>query len=102
MGFSSFKPSSAQDDLEKLVGDLRGLLSSRDLDDVPQIKALREKLDDGLYNVRKATVRIAQDAAYKAKEGAQTANQYAHDEPWQLAGAAVVVGAIIGFVLGRR
>ena len=103
MAFSSFKtPSSAQEDLEKLVHDLHGLLSSRDLDDVPQIKALRQKLDDGLYNVRQATVRAAQDAAYKAKEGAYAANQYAHDEPWQVAGAAVAIGALIGYLLARR
>lgn len=103
MGFSSFKtPASAQEDLEKLVNDLRGLISSRDLDDIPQITALRQKIDDGLYNVKQATVRAAQDAAYRARESAHVANQYAHDEPWQVAGAAVAIGALIGYLLARR
>ncbi len=37
--------SSTQNELEKLVADLRGLLSSRDLDSVPEIKVLRQRLD---------------------------------------------------------
>ena len=38
MSFVSEKISSAQEDMEKLVGDLRGLLSSKDLDSVPEIR----------------------------------------------------------------
>ena len=33
--------STSQGELEKLVGDLRGLLASRDLDGIPEIKQLR-------------------------------------------------------------
>ena len=35
--------SSTQNELEKLVSDLRGLLSSRELDSVPEIKVLRQR-----------------------------------------------------------
>lgn len=103
MGFSSFKPSrSAQDDLERLVNDLRSLLGNRDLDNVPQIRALREKFEDGVHNIREATVRAAHDVSDRAREGAYAANRYAHDEPWQVAGAAIAVGALIGYLLARR
>ncbi len=94
--------STTQADLEKLVSDLRGLLSSKDLDSVPDIKLLRQKLDDGLQTARESAVRAAQDAARQAKDAALAADRYAHDEPWRVAGAALAIGALVGFVLARR
>ena len=87
--------TTTQGELEKLVSDLRGLLANKDLDAVPEIKLLRQKLDDGMHNVRESAVRAAQDAAIAA-------DRYAHDEPWRVAGAALAVGALVGFLLARR
>lgn len=94
--------STTQGELEKLVSDLRGLLSSRDLDSVPEIRILRQRLDDGLHTVRDAAVNAAQDAARQAKDAALVADRYAHDEPWRVAGGALAVGALLGFLLARR
>lgn len=94
--------STAQADLEKLVGDLRGLLSAKELDKLPEIHVLRQRIDDGMSNVRDSAVRAAQDAARQAREAADVADRYAHDEPWRVAGAALAVGALLGFMLGRR
>lgn len=94
--------STTQQELEKLVSDLRGLISSRDLDSVPEIRALRQRLDDGVQTVRESTVRAAQQAARQAKDAAAAADHYAHDEPWRVAGAALAVGALVGFLLSRR
>ena len=94
--------STTQAELEKLVSDLRGLLASRDLDTLPEIKLLRQRLDDGMHQVRDSAVRAAQDAARQAKEAAAAADRYAHDEPWRVAGAALAVGALVGFLLARR
>ena len=93
---------SAQADLEKLVGDVRNVLSSKDLDGVPEIRALRARLEDSAGNARDSAVRAAQDAARQAKEAALAADRYAHDEPWRVAGAALAVGALVGFLLARR
>jgi ElaB/YqjD/DUF883 family membrane-anchored ribosome-binding protein len=86
----------------ELVGDLRGLLASRDLDGIPEIKQLRQRLDDGIQTVRDATVRAAQQAADQARDAARAADRYAHDEPWRVASAALAVGALVGFLLARR
>ncbi|RYF08896.1 MAG: DUF883 domain-containing protein [Comamonadaceae bacterium] len=94
--------SNAQNELEKLVTDLRSLISSKDLDSVPEIKMLRQRLDDGIHTVRESAVRAAQEAAYQAKEAARAADRYAHDEPWRVAGAALAAGALVGFLLARR
>ena len=103
MSFSvSDTVSNAQADLEKLVGDLRGLLASKDLDAIPQINALRQKLDDGVHQARESAAHVAQEATRQAKEAAYVADRYAHDEPWRVAGAALAVGALVGFLLARR
>lgn len=98
----TIETTSTQAELEKLVSDLRGLLANRDLDAVPEIKLLRQRLDDGLHSVRESAVRAAQDAARQAKDAAVAADRYAHDEPWRVAGAALAVGALVGFLLARR
>lgn len=94
--------STSQGELEKLVSDLRGLLSSKDLDTIPEIKLLRQRIDDGMSNVRDSAVRAAQEAARQAKDAALAADRYAHDEPWRVASAALAVGALVGFLLARR
>ena len=94
--------TTTQGELEKLVSDLRGLLANKALDAVPEIKLLRQRLDDGMHHVRESAVRAAQDAARQAKEAALAADRYAHDEPWRVAGAALAVGALVGFLLARR
>ena len=99
---ASTTPESAASELENLVSDVRGLLASKDLDSVPQIKALRKRIDDTMVNVRETAVETAQEAARKAREAAHTANEYAHDEPWHVAGGALAVGVLLGFLLGRR
>ncbi len=99
---TAFNTTTTQSELEKLVSDLRGLLASRDLDTFPEIKVLRQRLDDGLHSVRESTVRAAQEAARQAKDAAKAADRYAHDEPWRLASAALAVGALVGFLLARR
>ncbi|MEG0921077.1 MAG: DUF883 family protein [Comamonas sp.] len=100
--FFSDTVDTAQADLEKLVGDLRSVLSSKDLDNVPEIKLLRQRLEDSAGDARDGAVRAAQEAARQAKEAALAADRYAHDEPWRVAGAALAVGALIGFIFSRR
>ena len=57
---------STQTELEKLVSEMRTLMANKNLDSVPEIKALRERLDEGMHNVRDAAVRAAQEAANQA------------------------------------
>ena len=94
--------ANAPSDLEKLVSDLRGLLDSKTLDAVPEIQVLRKKLDEGIDTARESAMTAAREAARQAKDAAKAADQYAHDEPWRVAGAALAAGAIIGFLLSRR
>ncbi|MGL4436101.1 MAG: DUF883 family protein, partial [Giesbergeria sp.] len=39
---------STQAELEKLVAEMRTVMANKSLDSVPEIKALRERLDEGM------------------------------------------------------
>ncbi|HEY2255302.1 MAG TPA: DUF883 family protein [Variovorax sp.] len=87
---------------EDIASDVRGVLANKDLDSVPNIKALRQRIDSKLAIARELAAEKSRLAAQKAKEAANTANAYAHDEPWQIAGAALAVGVLVGLLIGRR
>ena len=94
--------TTTQGELEKLVSDLRGLLASRDLDAFPEIKVLRQRLDDGMHSVRESAVRAAQEAARQAKDAALGEGVRERVELGGGGSAALAVGALVGFLLARR
>ena len=94
---------------EDIASDVRGVLASKDLDSVPHIKALRQRIDTKLAIARelaaeksKLAAEKSRLAAKKAREAASATNAYAHDEPWQIAAGALAVGVLVGLLLGRR
>jgi ElaB/YqjD/DUF883 family membrane-anchored ribosome-binding protein len=94
--------AAANQVVEDLASDVRGVLSSKELDSVPHIKALRQRVDAKLAIARELAAEKGKLAAKKAREAAGQANAYAHDEPWQIAGAALAVGVLVGLLIGRR
>lgn len=94
--------ATAQAELEDLVADLRDVLGRKELDVVPEISKLRERLEDGLYKARERARDAAHDAAERARDAAHRADNYAHDEPWRVAGVALAIGTMLGYMLGRR
>ena len=65
---TAFTPQNAATELENLVTDVRGMLASKDLDAVPQIKALRKRIDESVVVVRETAVEAAQEAAEDADD----------------------------------
>jgi ElaB/YqjD/DUF883 family membrane-anchored ribosome-binding protein len=88
--------------VEDLASDVRGVLSGKELESVPQLKALRQRVETKLAIARELASEKSRVAAKKAKEAASSANAYAHDEPWQIAAGALAVGVLVGLLLGRR
>jgi len=90
--------SDVKGDVDKLVDDVRSLLSVKELDAIPEIKRIRERMDEGMG--------IAKDSAARAiaqtKHTAACTDKYAHDEPWRFAGAALAIGVVLGYAVCRR
>jgi ElaB/YqjD/DUF883 family membrane-anchored ribosome-binding protein len=105
--------AASQTEMENLLTDVRGMLDRSELESNPEIKALRARIEEGLKSARETAVDAAQEAARKARdaadlaarkarEAAAAADTYAHDEPWRVAGAALALGALLGYLIGRR
>lgn len=101
--------SASQAELENLLADLRTLLDKDELSSLPEVRAIRERIEGGIETVRETASSVAheaaeraREAARRAKEAAEAADEYAHEEPWRVAGVALGLGALIGFLLGRR
>ncbi|WP_411165079.1 DUF883 family protein [Delftia lacustris] len=102
MGFGRHKVANAQDELEKSVSNLRELLANADLDNIPEVRQLRKRLDEGLSEVQDSAIDVVHEAKRHARHAARATNEYVHDEPWQIVGGALAAGVVLGFLLGRR
>lgn len=102
MSQSPILEAAADQVVQDLASDVRPLLSGGDLDAVPPLKALRQRVRAKVAIAREITSGKSKLAASKAKELATTANDYAHAKPWQIVLGALSVGIVLGLLLNRR
>lgn len=88
--------------VEDLAQDVKNVLSETDLASREEVRKLKQRVESKMTMVRALAAEKSRVATRKAKDAAQSANAYAHDEPWQIAGAALAVGVLVGLVLGSR
>ena len=100
MFFKRKEPSLSivQDDLQQLVTDVRALLSVKELNDIPEARRLRLRVDESLGAAKQSFAQVMD----QTRQAAQTTDQYARDEPWRVAGAALAIGVVLGYALCRR
>lgn len=64
--------------------------------------AAREKLREHWAEAKDDLDNLRQKAMDYSQSAARATNTFAHDHPWTTAGAAVGVGALIGWLVTRR
>jgi ElaB/YqjD/DUF883 family membrane-anchored ribosome-binding protein len=67
-----------------------------------QLRGVCPKASETLTGFGRKTQAMADSAWNKARNTARAADDYVHDSPWRLIGAAALVAAAVGYVLGRR
>jgi ElaB/YqjD/DUF883 family membrane-anchored ribosome-binding protein len=67
-----------------------------------ELRAVCDKTGETLAGFGRKSQAMAQSAWYRARITARAADDYVHDSPWALIGAAALVAATVGYVLGRR
>lgn len=94
------KESTAEppSDANQLLEDFRGVLVANGHDADPAASVLFSKAASALEKVRTAS----SNAVDQSKALALSADSYVHESPWQVAGGALAVGALLGFALSRR
>lgn len=60
-----------------------------------------DRVLDDLKQLRDRLVKLEEEISSKARDGAQQAERYVHDNPWQAMGIAAGIGLVIGVLLGR-
>ncbi len=85
-----------------LKQDFNELVSNPAVRDLPEVRALKERVQESLRRAGDAAADVSHDITRRAKHAATMADDYAHDEPWKVAGVAVLAGLAIGLLLSRR
>jgi ElaB/YqjD/DUF883 family membrane-anchored ribosome-binding protein len=87
------------DDFSKVVADAEGLLKA--VRDLPGEKAdaMRASAEARLGAAKERLRAIQDGAIQKTKETARAADEYVHDNPWPLIGAAALVGFVVGYLV---
>lgn len=98
MRFRKASVADLSNDISQLLDDLKEVLMTKGHDADPATSLLFNKAASTLEKVRVASSNVV----CESKAVVESADDYIHDSPWRAVGGAFAVGALIGFVLGRR
>jgi ElaB/YqjD/DUF883 family membrane-anchored ribosome-binding protein len=86
-------------DIKVLMGDSQELLKASVGLTNERIAALRPRIEESM---RQLSTRLNEyQVVQRARETAQTTQQYVYDNPWKAVGISVLVGAVIGMLISR-
>jgi len=89
------KAEAMASDTAKMMGTAQEKVSER-------YNAAREKMKEQWAVAKDDLDLLKQKAIDYSQSAAKATNTFAHDHPWTTAGAAVGVGALIGWLVSRR
>ncbi|MCL1962149.1 MAG: DUF883 family protein [Desulfovibrionaceae bacterium] len=108
MNYSDLADSAAETK-EQLVANLRRVIS--DAEDLlaatadqadGKLAELRARARENLMLAREKLADISAASRERARQAANAADDYVHDNPWSSIGIAATVGLLIGVLIGRR
>jgi ElaB/YqjD/DUF883 family membrane-anchored ribosome-binding protein len=83
-------------DLRQVVGQTQALLEAGG----DKLGGAREAVATHLESARGSLLDLEHDLERGARRAVRRVDHYAEDNPWQVAGLALVVGLVLGAVLG--
>jgi ElaB/YqjD/DUF883 family membrane-anchored ribosome-binding protein len=89
-------------DFAKVLEDIDALVNATATKAEGEATALRARIRDRLGAATDALASAQRAALLRAKDAAKATDDYVHDHPWQVVGAAAAVGLAIGVLIGRR
>jgi len=90
-----YTSATSSPDTARMMGDAQEKISER-------YGAAREKMKEHWAVAKDDLDVLKQKAIDYSQTAAKATNTFAHDHPWTTAGAAVGVGALIGWLMTRR
>lgn len=89
-------------DFRTMIADSEDLLKAAATVSGESFAAARTKFEEKLQRARATLADASQPMFDKTKETAAAAEDYVRGNPWSAVGAAIAVGALIGFLAARR
>lgn len=89
-------------DFRTMITDGEDLLKAAATVSGEGFTAARAKFEKQLKGARASLADASQPVLDKTREAAAVASKYAHSNPWAVAGAAIAVGVLIGFLVAKR
>ena len=89
-------------ELTDVYNDVLDFVSRHDLRDDPGVSALKQKIERRLSAVRESVADATRQVSRQAGRAVHVADEYAHNEPWRVAGVAALIGVAVGVLLSRR
>ena len=90
------------DETRRLVSSTEDLLKATAGQVGEQADAARAKIEPKLRKLKGQIAALQYDIERKARHAARDVDDYAHDNPWTVAGAGMLVGLLIGLLISRR
>ncbi len=90
------------DETRRLVSSTEDLLKTTASEVGEQTDAVRAKIEPKLRRMKGQLLDLEYELERKAKYAAREVDAYAHENPWTVAGAGLLVGLLLGLLVSRR
>jgi ElaB/YqjD/DUF883 family membrane-anchored ribosome-binding protein len=95
-------PSRVSTELHNFVDDVQDLITETTSVTGADLARVKAKLSARVAAAKESIQEMSTQVAQGARKAATVTDKYVHEQPWQAVGIGAVVGALLGFVLGRR
>jgi ElaB/YqjD/DUF883 family membrane-anchored ribosome-binding protein len=89
-------------DLKTVMEDAEALLKATSTLTGEKIQEVRARAEESLRQAKVRLSEVEEEAMRRAREIADAADEYVHENPWQSVGIAAGIGLVIGLLLARR
>jgi ElaB/YqjD/DUF883 family membrane-anchored ribosome-binding protein len=89
-------------DLKTVVEDAEALLKATSTLTGEKIQEVRARAEESLRQAKARLGEVEEEALRRAREIADAADEYVHENPWQSVGIAAGIGLVVGLLLARR
>jgi ElaB/YqjD/DUF883 family membrane-anchored ribosome-binding protein len=93
---------NARNEVGEFVDEVLELLSGARDRGQEDLAELRERVKGSAHRLKEGALKGQAELRAAAESAAASADDYAHENPWQLAAIAAVVGLALGVMISRR
>jgi ElaB/YqjD/DUF883 family membrane-anchored ribosome-binding protein len=89
-------------DLKTVMEDAEALLKATSTLTGEKVQEVRARAEESLRPAKVRLSEVEEEAMRRAREIADAADEYVHENPWQSVGIAAGIGLVLGLLLARR